>query len=183
MSAGAAATRRVWDPLVRVGHWLLVASVALAWITHEGGGAWHERLGYAALALIALRLAWGIGGPRRARFADFVRAPRTTLAYARRIASGSEPRYLGHNPLGGWMVVALLTAVAAVCASGWLYTTDAYWGVEWVEDLHEALSDALLVLIALHVGGVVFTSIRHRENLAAAMFHGRKRPPAPGDVD
>ena len=85
-------------------------------------------------------------------------------------------RHLGHNPLGGWMIVLLLIVIALVGLSGWLYTTDRYWGVEWVGELHEALADALLVLIALHVGGVALASYRHRENLFAAMLHGRKRP-------
>jgi cytochrome b len=79
------------------------------------------------------------------------------------------------------MIVLLLATTALVCASGWLYTTDAYWGEQWLEELHGALSDALLALIALHVAGVVFTSLRQRENLAAAMLHGNKRAPAPGD--
>jgi hypothetical protein len=69
-----------------------------------------------------------------------------------------------------------------VARSGWLYTTDAYWGVEWVGDLHDALSDALIGLAALHVGGVIFTSWRQRENLVAAMVHGRKRPAGERDV-
>ena len=86
-----------------------------------------------------------------------------------------EPRYLGHNPLGGWMIVALLLMVGLVGASGWLYTTDRFWGVAWVEELHEQLSNLLLILVALHVAGVLYASYRHRENLIAAMIHGRKR--------
>lgn len=177
------ATVRVWDPVVRVGHWLLVASVALAWFTHEGGGGWHEWIGYAALAIAVLRVGWGFVGPRHARFGSFVRSPSETMAYAKSVTGHREPRHLGHNPLGGWMIVALLAMVIAVGASGWLYTTDRFWGVEWVEELHEALAEALLLLVALHVGGVVFSSHRHRENLAGAMIHGRKRAPGPRDVD
>jgi cytochrome b len=175
------ASVRVWDPLVRVLHWALVAAVATSWLTHAGGGAWHEWLGYTALAVVALRVRWGFRGPRRARFAQFVRGPRATLRYAAAVAARREPRHLGHNPLGAWMIVLLLAMTALVCASGWLYTTDAYWGEQWLEELHGALSDALLALIALHLAGVAFTSIRHRENLAAAMLHGNKREAAPGD--
>jgi cytochrome b len=168
-------TIRVWDPLVRVGHWLLVTSVLTAWLTRHSPGRWHEWLGYAALAVVAVRFVWGWVGTQHARFADFVRGPRATLSYARMVLTGREPRTLGHNPLGGWMVVALLTTVALVCATGWLYTTDRFWGVEWVETVHSWLSDALLVLIALHVAGVLYTSFHHRENLIAAMLHGRKQ--------
>ena len=73
------------------------------------------------------------------------------------------------------MVVLLLAAVALTVASGWLYTTDEFWGVQWIEVLHGASSDALLALATLHVAGVLFTSARQRENLVAAMIHGRKR--------
>ncbi|MFM9969595.1 MAG: cytochrome b/b6 domain-containing protein [Burkholderiales bacterium] len=167
---------KVWDPLVRLCHWSLVITVTLAWLTHEGWGAWHEWIGYASLAVVAVRLPWGFLGPVHARFLVFVKPPAETMAYAKRVATGNEERHLGHNPLGGWMIVALLTNVLLVGLSGWLFTTDRYWGVEWVEILHEGLAISLLVLIALHLAGVIFTSMRHRENLAAAMVHGRKRP-------
>jgi len=176
-------TYRVWDPLVRTLHWTLALSVALAWLTKEGGGVWHEWIGYVSLAAVGLRVAWGWSGSRHARFSAFVRSPGETLRYLRRVLARSEPRHLGHNPLGGWMIVALIVNVVLVGASGWLYTTDAYWGVEWVEDLHDALATSLLTLAALHVTGVVLTSVRHRENLAGAMVHGRKRPPEGGDRD
>jgi len=173
---------RVWDPLVRVLHWSLAASVAAAWVTKEGYGRWHDWIGYVSLALVALRVVWGFTGPRYARFAQFVRRPAEVARYAAAVARGCERRHLGHNPLGGWMIVALVATVALVGASGWLYTTDRFWGVEWVEDVHEALAIALLVLVGLHVAGVVTASIRHRENLVGAMLHGRKRPPASSDV-
>ena len=174
---------RVWDPLIRVLHWTLAASVAVAWLTKDGGGLWHEWMGYLALAVVTLRLAWGRAGPRHARFAAFVRSPAETSRYFKRMLTRSEPRHLGHNPLGGWMIVALIANVILVSASGWLYTTEAFWGVARVEDLHDALATCLLALVALHVTGVVVTSIRHRENLAGAMVHGRKRPPGPTDVE
>lgn len=175
-------SQKVWDPLVRVLHWMLVLSVLAAWLTQEGGGRWHEWTGYVALGVVAVRFIWGWAGSARARFAAFVRGPAATLAYAQQVLLHREARYLGHNPLGGWMVVALLADVALTSLSGWLYTTDAYWGVKWVEEVHEAFANALLPLVALHVAGVIFTSWRHRENLVAAMVHGRKRQPAGDDV-
>ncbi|HKZ72690.1 MAG TPA: cytochrome b/b6 domain-containing protein [Steroidobacteraceae bacterium] len=173
----ARADVKVWDPVVRTTHWLLVFGVVSAWLTRHAAGSWHEWLGYGALAVIAIRFVWGLRGPPHARFAQFIRSPTETLRYARQVLAGHEPRYLGHNPLGGWMIVALLLDVALVGASGWLYTTDAFWGVEWVERVHSLLADSLLVLAALHVSGVVFSSWRHRENLLIAMLHGRKRAP------
>jgi cytochrome b len=177
---------KVWDRFVRVAHWTLVTCVLAAWATGEvkikSLEALHEWLGYAALAVIALRLAWGLVGSRYARFSQFVAAPARTLAYARAIVGRAEPRYLGHNPLGGWMIVALLATAAAASVTGWLSITDRYWGVAWIEEAHEALSNALIGLAVLHVAGVIYTSVRHRENLVAAMWTGMKRPPAGGDV-
>jgi len=178
---------RVWDPLLRIAHWTLVASIVAAWITSElkldAAKRAHEWAGYAALAVVALRLVWGWIGPRYARFGQFVRPPAATLAYARAVIAHAERRYIGHNPLGGWAVVALLALTAAAGLSGWLSVTDRFWGVEWMQELHEALANALYALVGLHLGGVVFTSWRHRENLVRAMLTGRKPTPAPGDVD
>lgn len=173
---------QVWDRLVRSLHWLLVAAVAAAWLTRAGWGKWHEWIGYATLALLAVRVGWGWLGPRYARFSEFVRPPSPTFAYAKRVLAASEPRYIGHNPLGGWMIVALIVATALACLSGWLYVTDAYWGDERVERLHDAIATLLLALAAVHVAGVALASFRQRENLVASMIHGRKRPPAAGDV-
>jgi cytochrome b len=173
---------KVWDPLVRACHWSLGIAVAAAWLTRAGWGKWHEWIGYATLLLVAIRVIWGLAGPRHARFAQFVRGPSSTLHYARSVLAANEPRHVGHNPLGAWMIVALLAVTALTALTGWVYTTDAYWGDERVEILHESLAIFLLVLVALHVAGVVLASLRHRENLVGAMVHGRKRPPAGNDV-
>lgn len=178
-------TVKVWDGLVRLLHWLLVLSVAMAWVSTLGFG-WvktHEPAGYVALAVVVTRLIWGFAGNRHARFARFVCRPRAVRDYALQLAAGKEPRYIGHNPLGGWMVMALLAVVAALGFTGWLYTTDAFWGTAWLDQLHAALAWGLLVLIAGHLGGVLFTSLRHRENLVSAMVSGRKPAAAPGDID
>jgi cytochrome b len=176
-------TVRVWDPLVRIGHWSLALSVLFAWLTRHSPGSWHEWVGYGSLAIVAIRLVWGWSGSQYARFAQFLRGPGPTLAYALAMLRGREPRSLGHNPLGGWMIGALLLMVTLVGASGWLYTTDRYWGVEWVERLHDALANVLFVLVGLHVAGVIYASLRHRENLVAAMIHGRKSAAAAHGTD
>ena len=95
----------------------------------------------------------------------------------------AEPRYIGHNPLGGWAIVGLLALTAAASLSGWLSVTDRFWGVEWMQDLHETLADALYAFVGLHLAGVAFTSWRHRENLVRAMLTGFKPAPRPGDAD
>ena len=173
---------RVWDVLVRVAHGSLVIGICTAWFTRHGPGRVHEWIGYAVLAVIIIRIVWGVTGSKFARFASFVRSPSVTLRYGKDVIAKREARHIGHNPLGAWMIVALLTTTIAVCVTGWLYTTDRFWGVTWMEQLHEWLSNALLALAALHIGGVVFSSIRHGENLMAAMLHVKKRAPGPDDV-
>ncbi|MFT3813686.1 MAG: cytochrome b/b6 domain-containing protein [Acidovorax sp.] len=173
---------RVWDAPVRLLHWGLVAAVATAWWSRNDIGPLHENTGYVVIALLAARLAWGFRGSRYARFAQFVRAPRETLAYARAALAGHAPRYIGHNPLGGWMVLALLANLGLLGFTGWLYTTDMFWGYGWLANLHKCLGWALLGLIALHVAGMLWTSWQHRENLVRAMVTGSKAPPAGDDV-
>lgn len=177
-----AASVRVWDPFVRIFHWSLVASFALAWVTAEDAKTLHMWAGYAAGALIALRVIWGLVGTRHARFSQFIRSPLTVAAYLRDVVTGREARYLGHNPVGGLMIVALIATLANVCLTGWMQTTDAYWGVEWVEEVHEAIASFMLALVGIHVLGVIVTSLRHRENLVRAMITGRKRPPGATDI-
>ena len=166
---------KVWDLLQRVLHWSLVASIALCWWAGEARLSLHIAFGWAALAIVASRGAWGFVGSRHARFSGFVAGARTVLGYARDILRGRERRYLGHNPLGGWMVVALLVCVAFVCITGILYTTDHFWGMAWVEIAHRASAWTVVALAALHLAGVAFTSWRHRENLVAAMLSGCKK--------
>jgi cytochrome b len=165
----------VWDAAVRLLHWMLVITVVSAWLTRHSPGRWHEWIGYATLAVVALRTIWGFTGSHYARFADFVRSGSITSAYARDVLGKREARFIGHNPLGGWMVLILLSMVTLVGFTGWLYTTDRFWGVEWVEELHETLSNVLFAFVFFHILGVVYTSIHHRENLPGAMLHGRKR--------
>ena len=174
---------KVWDLLVRVLHWSLVISVVLAWLTRHGQGDLHINTGYFALAVVLVRSCWGFVGSRYARFSHFVQTPAYTLDYARTVFAGTARRYLGHNPLAGWMTIALLTMVFLVCATGWLYTTDAFWGVEWVEELHEGMANILLGLVVLHIIGAISTSRHTRENLITAMIHGKKRPTSGDDVD
>jgi cytochrome b len=170
----AAPQVRVWDPLVRLFHWSLAACTFGAFLVEEGDTA-HRFLGCTALGLVAFRLLWGVVGSRYARFGDFVRGPRAVIAYLRERLSGRSQRRLGHNPAGAVMVLLLLAGVFAVGLTGWMQTLDAFWGAEWLEDVHEALAYGLLAFVAVHVLAAIVESVHYRENLVAAMFHGRKR--------
>lgn len=180
---------RVWDPLVRVFHWLLVAAFATAFIVEDDLLGVHVQAGYLVLALIAVRLVWGFIGSRHARFSDFVRGPREVLGYVGDALRLHAKRCLGHNPAGGAMVLALLVLVSATGVSGLaLYGAQelsgplapllgglpGFWG-KALEEVHEVLANVTLVFIVAHVAGVLFSSLSHRENLIAAMFTGLKR--------
>ena len=169
------ATVRVWDPLVRIFHWSLVAGFLVAYVSGDEWDNLHIQVGYVVAGLIAFRLLWGLVGPRYARFSDFVYRPSRVLSYLRDTMAFRARRYLGHNPAGGAMVVALLAMIAVICATGYMMTTDAFWGVEWVEEAHEVAVNATLVLIAAHIAGVLVASWEHGENLVRAMITGRKR--------
>jgi len=174
--ARPAATVRVWDPFVRAFHWSLVACFATAWWSTERIDWVHKGAGYAALALVFARVVWGFASPNpHARFADFVPGPRKLLRYVGAVLRAREPRHLGHNPAGAVMVVYLLLAVIGIGVTGWMMTLDAYWGNETVETLHTGLVDVTVIAVLVHVAANVYASLRHRENLVAAMVTGDKR--------
>ncbi|MEX2643492.1 MAG: cytochrome b/b6 domain-containing protein [Acetobacterales bacterium] len=199
-------TVRVWDPLVRFFHWSLVAAFVVAWLTAEELPTVHEIAGYVVAGLVAFRLVWGLVGSRYARFAQFLKGPGATLSYLGDMARGQERRHLGHNPAGAAMIVALLVMLAGTALTGWLMAEPARvamlpempqivapafadedgeydeGGEESLEELHEVFANLMLLLVALHVGGVVLASFRHHENLARAMLNGDKRAPGPGDI-
>jgi len=165
---------RVWDPLVRVLHWTLAATVLGAYLIERPRDL-HEALGYVALGAVAVRVVWGFVGPRHARFASFVPSPARLLGHLRQMPGGNEPRHVGHNPVGAVMILALLSLVALTGITGWMMGTDALFGEDWVEELHEAAATATLALVPLHVAGVIWSGMRHRENLVRAMITGDKR--------
>ena len=167
-------TLRVWDFGVRLFHWSLVFAVTSAWVLAEERQI-HRWLGYAVGALIAFRLVWGLVGTRHARFSDFVPGPVRLVRYLGDLLRGREARYLGHNPAGGAMILALLAVLSALVVTGYMMGMDRYFGAEWVEELHEVAANGLLLLIGLHLGGVVLASLRHKENLVKAMITGDKR--------
>ncbi|WP_321575739.1 cytochrome b/b6 domain-containing protein [Mesorhizobium sp. B2-1-8] len=173
---------RVWDRVVRGFHWALALSFITAWLTSHSSEVLHHLAGYAAAALVAMRLLWGVLGTHYARFTQFVRDPATVLRYLAAILSGREARYIGHNPAGGVMVIVLMAAMGSTALTGWLMTTDAYFGVSWVELAHSLAAHGLLLLVLLHIGGVALASLRHRENLVRAMITGRKRKAEPADI-
>ncbi len=172
-TANTSSRVKVWDLGVRLFHWSLVISVGSAWLLTDP--RWlHRRLGYVVIGLIAFRLIWGLIGSRHARFADFIPGPGRLFAYLGAMMKGREWRTLGHNPAGAAMIVALLSLLSGICATGYMMGMDRYFGQSWVEHWHKGMLNGLLLLVVLHLGGVVLASLRHKENLVAAMIHGHK---------
>lgn len=166
---------KVWDPLVRLFHWSLVGFFAFSYLTGDEWKSAHIISGYVIAGLIAFRVLWGLFGSHHARFSSFVYSPLTVLSFLLDTARMRAKRYVGHNPAGGAMVVALLLMIAGIATSGYMMTTDTFWGVEWVEEAHEIFVYATLALVALHICGVVLASLEHGENLVRAMITGWKR--------
>lgn len=177
-----------WDLPTRLAKWLLAALVGLAFASRYYGDAglvWHQWNGLAILVVIVFRLLWGVVGGSTARFASFLRGPGAALGYLASLLRGRPQHYLGHNPLGGWMVMALLAVVAAQALTG-LFTTDdiAVYGpmtavvsdetIARASAWHQKIYPFLLGLIALHVAANVLYSLFGRDKLIAAMVTGRK---------
>lgn len=166
---------RVWDPLVRIFHWSLVSLFLVAYVTSDEWRSAHVLAGYTIGGLVAFRVLWGFVGSHHARFSNFVFRPRTVIGFLGQSARMRAPRHLGHNPAGGAMVVALLVMIGIIVTSGYMMTTDTFWGVPWVQDVHETAVNVTLGLVVLHLAGVVLASIEHKENLVSAMLTGLKR--------
>lgn len=182
----------VWDLPVRLFHWLLVLLFGAAWLSAEMGWMeWHFRAGYGIATLVLFRLAWGIAGPRYARFGSFVAGPARVWRYLRGWLGGSSGEPAGHTPPGGWVILAFLLLLAAQVTSGMVNSHDGldagpwYWaasrelralGAQW----HARLFDLLLVLAAVHVLAVLLYRLRPGVDLVGPMFTGRKRTAEPG---
>lgn len=179
----SAATILVWDPLVRLVHWTLVTGVVLNLWVFEPGKSAHQVTGYVIVAALLVRLAWGIVGTRHARFADFFPTPRRVANHVRQLLAGEDRRRLGHSPLGALMMLTLMGLLLGLGLTGWMMGLDAFWGEEWLEEVHELLANAVLGLAILHIAAAVIESLRHAENLPWAMVTGRKRAQDGSDAD
>ncbi|WP_416882139.1 cytochrome b/b6 domain-containing protein [Marivita sp.] len=168
---------KIWDPFVRVFHWALVAGFAANALFTDDESKLHEWLGYALVALIAARLLWGLVGSRYARFGSFWPTLSKVTAQVSDMATGRKRIHLGHTPLGALMIFNLLGSVLLIGLTGYMMTTNAYWGVDWVEETHEALVTWAEISIVLHVLAVIWESRRTGVNLPRAMITGVKTVP------
>lgn len=179
---------KVWDPLVRVFHWALVASFTVAFISGEDFLTLHSWAGYIIFGLLLIRIIWGVIGTRYARFSDFVYRPKTIKQFLKDTLKFRARRYLGHNPAGGAMVILLMLSLLLTGFTGllvygaeehagplahWFGSAHSVWG-EVTEEAHELFANFTLLLVLIHVIGVLVESLIHKENLVAAMITGFK---------
>jgi cytochrome b len=180
--------RLVWDLPLRLFHWSLVLCMVASWITAELGFDYiqiHMYLGYTTLSLILFRIIWGFIGPRHARFTSFLTGPTGVWRYARGLAAGTMIQTVGHNPLGGLMVIVMLVLVAFQGATGLFASDDIVWTGPYNGAVSEATADKLtslhhlnfniiLAAVALHLMAIAFYFLVKKQNLVGAMVHGQK---------
>lgn len=169
---------KVWDPLVRLFHWSLVLAFAANALVIDDDSKLHQWVGYGIIGLVLLRILWGFAGSHYARFASFPPSLEGAREQLIDIATHRSRVHVGHTPLGAWMIYNLLLALLVLCLSGYLMTTDMFWGIEWPEEVHEAAVTWTEVSVVLHILAVIHESRRTGVNLPRAMIRGYKDIPS-----
>lgn len=165
---------KVWDPLVRIFHWTLVGAFAANALIISKHSDWHLYLGYVIVGLIIFRVVWGIVGTQYARFNSFPPSLSGSIAQIREMGGKVGKPHIGHTPLGALMIYNLIFSLAMIGLSGYLMTTDMFWGVEWPEELHELFVNWAEISVVAHIAAVIYESKRTAVNLPKAMVTGRK---------
>ncbi|KHD89780.1 MAG: hypothetical protein OM95_01525 [Bdellovibrio sp. ArHS] len=163
----------VWDLFVRVFHWTLVLCIFLNYFITEEGDTVHEVIGYVAAGFVTARIIWGFIGSPHVRFKNWLVGPVAVFHYLRDYKN--RKAYLSHNPIAGWVMLFLMSCVIGLGITGFMMGTDAYFGEEWVEQLHEIIANVMMAGVAMHVAGVLLASYHEKQNLVASMVHGYKK--------
>ncbi|MGY4303758.1 cytochrome b [Bradyrhizobium sp. USDA 4369] len=170
-------TVAVWDVPLRVWHWALAAFVLIACVTPNTHDALHRTAGYAVIGLLAFRLIWGVIGTRHSLLARISLKLRAAPRYMINIFRGETGRYIGLNPAGAAMLVAMVGLLLISTISGVMQISLRFFGVGWIQEVHSLSSNAVMALIGIHLLGTLWMSVLQKENLARAMLTGRKRMP------
>ena len=180
---------RVWDLPTRLFHWLLVILVIISFVTVKIGGnamQYHEWSGFTILTLLVFRLVWGFVGSRQSRFVTFVHGPAKVFRYAVKVLRPDSRLYLGHNPLGGWSIIAMLSSLVVqtgtglfanddIVTEGPLYRWVSKATSDWLTRVHKLNKEVLIGLVAIHILAVLFYLFYKRENLVTPMITGYKQ--------
>lgn len=179
---------QVWDIPTRIFHWLLVGLVISSFVTGKIGGTamkYHELSGFAVLSLVVFRLAWGFIGGQQSRFSAFIKGPATVFHYASSLPRKDSTPCVGHNPLGGWSIIAMLISLFLqagtglfanddILTEGPLYDLISKQTSDWLTGMHHLNQTVLMGLVALHIGAIMFYLFVKRENLLIPMITGKK---------
>ncbi|SCM66099.1 cytochrome b/b6 domain-containing protein [Donghicola eburneus] len=168
---------KVWDPAVRLFHWSLVIAFTANALILDDDSKLHQYVGYVVVGLVAFRVLWGFVGSRYARFNSFPPSVAGATEQLSDMATGRTKIHVGHTPLGALMIYNLLATLAIIGASGYLMTTDMFWGVEWPEEIHQLSVAWAEFSVVLHIAAVLFETRRTKVNLPRAMMTGVKTVP------
>lgn len=164
----------IWDKPTRILHWIVASAVILNLFVLEEGEDAHRWLGYAAMGAVAIRGVWGFVGGEHSRFRSF---PLDWSSW-RRFFSGlvfwRKEDFPGHNPLASAVYLLIWAGIISLGITGWMMGLDAYWGEEWLEEIHASISTAVQVLVALHLAGILLDSLKFRRHTWLGMITGRK---------
>ena len=165
----------VWDVPTRVFHWLLVICFAGAWLTSESERLQmiHYAFGYSACALVLFRLIWGVVGTRYARFTQFLKGPAEMMKHAKSLLSSHAHSTVGHNPVGGIVMVGLMLLILLIGLTGY-FSVKEFLG-DLMGEAHEAISSLALAVVVIHIAAAIIMSVLQKENLVKAMVTGKKR--------
>ena len=179
----------VWDVPTRLFHWLLVVFVLISFVTGNIGGnamQYHKWNGYIVLTLLLFRIAWGLIGSRESRFVKFVKGPAAVVRYATTFLRSNATPYLGHNPLGGWSIIAMLLSLLVQAGTGLFANDDIItegplfnWVSkaisDWLTKIHKLNQAVIIGLVCVHLLAILFYLFYKRENLITPMITGAKQ--------
>jgi cytochrome b len=168
---------RVWDPLVRLVHWTVAVLIMIDLLNEAGANPSHRYFGYAAAALVILRLVWGLLGSPYARLRTMAQRATQAMDFVRRHTRTHAEQYVAHTPLGALMAFTLWGLTLCVAVTGWMLQLDAFWGDESLRSIHVTTAYVLAACAGTHVTAAIFTSVTTRTNLVKSMLTGSK--PAP----
>jgi cytochrome b len=179
---------KVWDSIVRLFHWSLVITYSVSFFTQEEDYDLHLIAGYTVLGLVIARIFWGFAGTRYARFSNFVKSPVTVTRHIFSVLQNKSDRYIGHNPAGGMMILALIIVLLVITISGValdaaenragpLGTTTLFYYTDTIAEIHNIATNISLGLVALHLAGIFYGVVVLKEKLISAMITGKKSMP------
>lgn len=166
------ASKTLWDLPTQLIHWSLATAVILNLFILEEGDEVHQWSGYTACGIVLFRFVWGFLGSTHSRFSKLPLHPKEVVRFLGGFFQKDPPVYTGHNPIASYVYLLIWGSILSLGVTGWMMGTDAYWGEEWLEELHGNITVFLQILILLHFIGMIIDSIRYKRQTWLSMFRG-----------